>query len=49
MKSKKPYTAEKGRGIRTFAEMYETQSRRPVSPVPVFQGTKRYSEAEEEE
>lgn len=33
----------------SFSEIYRNQSRRPASPVPVFQGRKRYEEAEEEE
>ncbi|MEP6262556.1 MAG: hypothetical protein ABJ092_13330 [Gillisia sp.] len=49
MKLNKPYTAKEGKGKKTFAEMYESQSRRPAKPVPVFQGTIRYQEAEEEE
>jgi len=46
MKRKEQFTAEKRK---SFAEGYQAQSRRPERPVPVFQGTIRYQEAEEEE
>lgn len=46
MKSNEQCIAE---SRKSFAEGYESQSRRPERPVPVFQGTKRYQEAEEEE
>ena len=46
MKSNEQFIAE---SRKSFAEEYQSQSRRPERPVPVFQGTKRYQEAEEEE
>lgn len=49
MKSKELLTAEERKGNKSFAQMNQTQSRRPERLVPVFQGTKRYQEAEEEE
>ena len=46
MKSNEQCIAE---SRKSFAEEYQSQSRRPERPVPVFQGTNRYQEAEEEE
>lgn len=49
MENKKQFTeAGRERG-NSFSEIYRNQSRRPAVPVPVFQGRKRYEEAEEEE
>ena len=45
MKSNEQFTTEKSK----FVEGLVAQSRRPERPVPVFQGRKRYQEAEEEE
>ncbi|WP_168194571.1 hypothetical protein [Antarcticibacterium arcticum] len=49
MENKKQLTEEGRDKKSSFAEIYRTQSRRPATPVPVFQGRKRYEEAEEEE
>ena len=49
MKSSSQFTVEERKSKRSFAEIYEAQSRRPAAPVPVFHGTIRYQEAEEEE
>lgn len=46
MKSNEQFTAEK---IKSLAKGNQVQFCRPERPVPVFQGTKRYQEAEEEE
>ncbi len=43
------FISEESEGITSFAENYQAQSRRPATPVPVFQGSKRCEEAEEEE
>lgn len=45
MKSNEQFTAEKIKSLKG----YQVQFCRPERPVPVFQGTKRYQEAEEEE
>ncbi len=51
MEEKARFNAAGNENKSSFSEIYQTQTqtRRPAQPVPVFHGTKRYKEAEEEE